>query len=41
LLGLVLFIQLATGIVLAIRFSGHASLSFDSVILIYQDANYG
>lgn len=41
LLGLVLGIQLVTGIVLAMRFSGHASLSFDSVILIYQDANYG
>jgi len=41
LLGLVLAIQLVTGIVLAMRFSGHSSLSFDSVILIYQDANYG
>lgn len=41
LLGLVLVIQLVTGIVLAIRFSGHSSISFDSVILIYQDANYG
>jgi len=41
LLGLVLVIQLVTGIILAIRFSGHAALSFDSVILIYQDANYG
>ena len=41
LLGLVLIIQLVTGIVLAIRFSGHSSISFDSVILIYQDANYG
>lgn len=41
LLGLVLVIQLITGIILAIRFSGHSSLSFDSVILIYQDANYG
>ena len=41
LLGLVLGIQLVTGIILAIRFSGHASLSFDSVILIFQDANYG
>ena len=41
LLGLVLGIQLVTGIVLAIRFSGHSSISFDSVILIYQDANYG
>jgi len=41
LLGLILVIQLVTGIVLAIRFSGHSSISFDSVILIYQDANYG
>lgn len=41
LLGLVLVIQLVTGIVLAIRFSGHSSISFDSVIIIYQDANYG
>lgn len=41
LLGLILVIQLVTGIILAIRFSGHSSLSFDSVILIYQDANYG
>lgn len=41
LLGLVLVIQLVTGIVLAMRFSGHASISFDSVIIIYQDANYG
>lgn len=41
LLFLVLVIQLVTGIVLAMRFSGHSSLSFDSVIIIYQDANYG
>jgi len=41
LLGLVLVIQLIRGIVLAIRFSGHSSLSFDTVILICQDANYG
>lgn len=41
LLGLVLVIQLITGIVLATRFSGHSDISFDSVILIYQDANYG
>ena len=41
LLGLILVIQLVTGIVLAMRFSGHSSISFDSVILIYQDANYG
>jgi len=41
LLGLVLVIQLVTGIVLAMRYSRHTALSFDSVILIYQDANYG
>jgi len=41
LLGLVLVLQLLTGIVLAMRFSGHVSLSFDSVILLYQDASYG
>lgn len=41
LLGLVLVIQLVTGIVLAMRYSGHAAMSFESVILIYQDANYG
>jgi quinol-cytochrome oxidoreductase complex cytochrome b subunit len=40
-LGLILVIQLITGIVLAMRFSGHSAISFDSVILIYQDANYG
>jgi len=41
LLGLVLIIQLVSGIVLATRFSGHSDLSFDSVIQIYQDSNYG
>jgi len=41
LLGLILVIQLVTGIVLATRFSGHSDLSFESVILIYQDSNYG
>lgn len=41
LLGLVLVVQLLTGIILATRFSGHTSLSFDSIILIYQDSNYG
>jgi ubiquinol-cytochrome c reductase cytochrome b subunit len=41
LLGLILVIQLISGIILAIRFSGHADISFDSVILIYQDSNYG
>lgn len=41
LLGLVLIIQIVSGIVLATRFSGHSDVSFDSVIMIYQDANYG
>nr|QSX43076.1 cytochrome b [Brachionus manjavacas]QSX43088.1 cytochrome b [Brachionus manjavacas] len=41
LLGLVLVIQLVSGIVLATRFSGHSDMSFDSVISIYQDSNYG
>jgi len=27
--------------VLATRFSGHSDISFDSVIIIYQDSNYG
>nr|UBX38544.1 cytochrome b [Brachionus fernandoi] len=41
LLGLILVIQLVSGIVLATRFSGHSDMSFDSVISIYQDSNYG
>lgn len=41
LLGLVLVIQLVSGIVLATRFSGHVDLSFDSVIRLYQDSGYG
>lgn len=41
LLGLVLVIQLVSGIILATRFSGHSDISFDSVISIYQDSNYG
>jgi ubiquinol-cytochrome c reductase cytochrome b subunit len=41
LLGLVLVIQLLSGIVLATRFSGHVDMSFDSVIMLYQDSNYG
>ena len=41
LLGLILTIQLITGIILATRFSGHSDISFESVIIIYQDANYG
>jgi len=41
LLGLILSIQLIRGIVLATRFSGHSDISFESVIIIYQDSNYG
>jgi len=41
LLGLVLVIQLVTGILLACRFSGRTLVSFDSVISIYQDSNWG
>ena len=41
LLGVILTIQLITGIILATRFSGHSDISFESVIMIYQDANYG
>lgn len=41
LLGLILIIQLLSGIILATRFSGHSDISFDSVISIYQDSNYG
>lgn len=41
LLGLILAIQLITGVILAIRFSAHSSISFDSVITFCQDANYG
>ncbi len=41
LLGLILIIQLVTGIILSIRFSANSSLSFDSVISIIQDSNYG
>ena len=40
-LGVILAIQLITGIILATRFSGHSDISFESVIMIYQDANYG
>jgi len=36
-----LVIQLVTGIILATRFSGEVGVSFDSVIIIYQDSNYG
>ena len=41
LLGLVLIIQIITGILLATRFSGHESISFDAVILIVQDTGFG
>jgi len=41
LLGFILMLQLITGILLCIRFSVNSFLSFDSVILLYQDANYG
>lgn len=41
LLGLVLVIQLVSGIILATRFSGHVDISFDSVISLYQDSSYG
>lgn len=41
LLGLVLVIQLVRGILLATRFTGHSDFSFESVVLIFQDSNYG
>lgn len=41
LIGLILVIQLLRGIILATRFSGHVDISFDSVIRLYQDSNYG
>lgn len=40
-MGLVLIIQILSGVILATRFSGHSDVSFDSVIMIYQDSNYG
>jgi len=41
LLGLALTLQLVTGILLACRFSGRVLISFDSVIAVYQDSNWG
>ena len=41
LLGVVLVVQLVSGIVLATRFRGHSDLAFDSVILLYKDSRYG
>ena len=41
LLGLVLVIQLITGLILTTRYSAHVDTAFDSVIYICQDVNYG
>lgn len=41
LLGLTLVIQLVTGILLATRFRASPLLSFESVVNIIQDTNYG
>lgn len=41
LLGLTLVLQLLTGILLATRFSAMREYSFESVVLIVQDRNYG
>jgi ubiquinol-cytochrome c reductase cytochrome b subunit len=41
LLGLVLVVQLLRGILLATRFTGHSDFSFERVVLIFQDSNYG
>lgn len=41
LLGLVLVIQLVSGLILTTRYSSHVSTAFDSVIYICQDVNYG
>jgi ubiquinol-cytochrome c reductase cytochrome b subunit len=41
LLGLTLVLQLATGIILATRFTALAEYSFERVVLIFQDSNYG
>ena len=41
LLGVVLVIQLVSGIFLAMRYSCNASISFDSVVFIFQDVPYG
>lgn len=34
-------LQLITGIVLATRFTALSEFSFESVVLIFQDSNYG
>lgn len=41
LLGLVLVIQLVTGLILTTRYSCHADIAFDSVIYICQEVNFG
>lgn len=41
LLGLYLFFQILTGLFLSLHFSGRTYLSFDSVIHIIRDVNYG
>jgi len=41
LLGLFLFFQILTGLFLSLHFSGRTYLSFDSVIHIIRDVNYG
>jgi quinol-cytochrome oxidoreductase complex cytochrome b subunit len=40
-LGLTLVIQLITGIILATRFTAYSELSFESVVNIFQESNYG
>ena len=39
--GLALVIQIVTGIVLAMHYTGHADMAFDSVERIMRDVNYG
>lgn len=41
LLGLTLVLQLVRGIILATRFTALSEYSFESVVLIFQDSNYG
>jgi len=41
LLGLTLVIQLVSGILLATRFSALSEYSFERVVVIFQESNYG
>lgn len=41
LLGLTLVLQLVTGILLATRFSALSEYSFESVVVIFQERNFG